>query len=196
MNTLQLHYTQEVLGISSVIQPNHIRSIYRIHSSIQAPTFLFFYTKMKEINKTIPRQSKNTSHLNKLQGQEVKHFIQKINQALKAPFSSEWIVEILHREHQHMYQIFDNLLIRFQPKGFVIFDPSLARQLIPKTYQPEKLEKIKCSIDLTNQEQVSIPGCVLNPIAEFMDTTHPSHVQKIKRQAWQLLKSIFSIKSD
>ena len=192
MNTAQFYYIYKALGISSFLQPQKIRSTYRLHySSGKEINFLFF-----------------CHQLNMEQGNTL---IQKIAQALG---SSEHItVEVLDLQSPHTPFMLKNLLTRFLPKGFVIFGPDLASHLNPKgfdfmnseqalefTKNPSNfsnkvntknpLGKIIETISTNKNQKQSISGCVLNALSDFTESD-PKKVQERKKQAWKILKQTF-----
>ena len=194
MNTAQFYYIYKALGISSFLQPQKIRSSYRLHySSGKEINFLFF-----------------CHQLNMEQGNTL---IQKIAQALG---SSEHItVEVLDLQSPHTPFMLKNLLTRFLPKGFVIFGPDLASHLNPKGFdfmnseqilsakinrKPEEfsnevstknpLGKIIETISINKNQHQSISGCVLNTLSDFTEG-NLKEVQERKKQAWKILKQTF-----
>ncbi|MDE0118886.1 MAG: hypothetical protein OXM55_02620, partial [Bdellovibrionales bacterium] len=113
MNGSQFYYAHNVLGISSLLKPQKIRSTYRLHhSSEKEIDFLFFCQQLNT--------EKDPS------------LIQKIAQALGFPNYA--IVEIRDKQNPYVPYILNNLLTRFCPKGFVIFGPDLAPHLNPKGF--------------------------------------------------------------
>ena len=197
MNALQMQYIKDVLGLRSVVQPKDIRSIYRIHKSIQDPAYLFFLTTLKTgTSKTLKNSQKiqKAKPVEDKQWEKIKHLVQKINQSLNAS-SPGWIIEILNLEDNRIHQILDQLLIRLQPKGFIIFDSYLAKKLLNNRYSlVSTREKIKYLVHWGGTQQITVPACTLNPIVEFLDMTDKANVQKNKRQAWEKLKYTFSMK--
>ena len=137
MNALQFYYVRTVLGVSSVIQPEVLRSVYRLlNNSAGKADFLFFCDPVKSV--------------------EEKHLIQKMAKAIGS--SKELILEVLNQTHSEKAML-DNLLTRFLPRGFVIFGANLGYSLINK--------KITRPVSISRQETLSIPGCVLNPLSDF-----------------------------
>ena len=48
MNAIQFYYISNVLGVSSIIQPEKLRSVYRLHPSLEKQTdFLLFCRQLK-----------------------------------------------------------------------------------------------------------------------------------------------------
>ena len=236
MNAGQFYYVHNVLGVSTVIQPEGVRSAYRLHNnSIEKPDFIFFCEQIKTV--------------------EDKILIQKIAKAIGS--SRELIIEVLNRSgfiskngthpadgdtrpaggntppesvRKHLkgggtssaggdtppesgdtcpegysslatlkenlqkpsYTILDNLLTRILPKGFVIFGQSLSQYLIGN--RAGNLDrKISRSLFLSTQETLSVPGCVLSPLNNFMGL-NSAEVQKTKQHAWAILKKVFPLK--
>ena len=194
MNTAQFYYIYKALGISSFLQPQKIRSTYRLHySSGKETDFMFF--------------------CNQLNTEKDRLLIQKIAQALG---SSEYItVEVLDLQNPHTPFMLKNLLTRFLPKGFVIFGPDLASHLNPKGFdfmnseqapstninrKPEELSnevstknplgKTMATISINKNQHQSISGCVLNALNDFTGSD-VKEVQERKKQAWKILKQIF-----
>ena len=164
MNINQFYYTNKVLGISSFICPKHLRSTYSLDTThysylsdnnIQKKTILYF------------TESLNT---------EDKIIIQKINQALNQP--DYILIEIKDLKSQS--SLFENLLTRFSPKGFVIFGPQLASHLITAN---KTFGKINYQYDNKN-----IDGCVLSEVKAYQGDT--PEVQKKKQEGWLHLKSL------
>lgn len=243
MNTLQFYYVHTVLGVSSVIQPKAVRSVYRLlNNSTKKADFLFFCSPVKSL--------------------EEKKLIQKMARAIGS--SQELILEILNQSI-NTESVLDNLFTRFLPKGFVIFGESLSHYLIGKefllntvsnstvsdsTVSDPKLEKsislsdsslektsnsqheqeskkplevsnlsnqtrlgpaknllaqeserhpkslknqnrkVTRTVSISAQETLSVPGCVLNPLSDFIGKDSPE-IQNTKQQAWNLLRQIF-----
>lgn len=177
MNALQFYYANTVLGVSSFIQPQKIRTSYRlIYSPTKEPDLLFFCNSM-ENNK------------------EYKTLIKKMAKALDS--DKYMIVEILNPKKRHIPYILKNLLSRFLPKSFIIFNPNSDFPATDKTHSTKSSEnhllsplKIRIKIPLGNRQHHSIQGCLLNPIKDFIgpDSTK---VHQNKKQAWNLLKEIY-----
>ncbi len=137
MNALQFYYVRTVLGVSSVIQPEALRSVYRLlNNSTTKADFLFFCDPVKSV--------------------EEKHLIQKMAKAIGS--SQALILEVLNQTHLEKAML-DNLLTRFLPRGFVIFGANLGYSLINK--------KITQAVSINAKETLSVPGCVLNPLSDF-----------------------------
>ena len=168
MNSLQFYYTHKVLGISSIIQPAWVRSTYRLHDHSEKQVDCLFFC----------------NHLNMKEG---KVLIQNIAKAIDS--SAYIIVEILDSHNPCVSFIPNNLLTRFQPKGFVIFGGGLAYQLFSDQVRNVH-EKITRKIMIGQNQQYDIPGCVLSPINELTGSNLPE-IQKKKQQAWNTLKQFF-----
>ena len=181
MTAIQLYYVNTVLGISSIIQPQKIRSIYRIHpSSAKSTDFLFF--------------------CHQLHTEEEKSLIQKIGKTL-SPYENR-IVEILadptekptekkelslntaHSEST-LNKVMKNLLTRFLPKGFIVFGSDLAIHL---TSTKNTTEKIVETVPISHHQNQSIPGCVLHSIHDMVDSPNSTETQERKKQTWNNLK--------
>ena len=178
MNALHFYYWNTVLGVSSFIQPQKVRTIYRlIHGLTKEPDLLFFCNSLNN-------------------NKEYKTLIQKMAKALGS--DKYIIVEILNPKTPHIPLILKNLLIRFLPKSFVIFNPDLDSQLTNKTpptksleqYPQSSLKKISIKIPLGNHQLHPIQGCILNPISDFIGPDL-ARVHKNKKQAWNILKEIY-----
>ena len=170
MNALQFYYVNTVLGASSVIQPQKIRSAYCLHRSSEKQTnFLFF-----------------CNHLNT---KEEKELIQKIATAID--HSESMIVEILDMKNTHIPLLLNNFLTRFLPKGFVIFGHDLAFRLARFSSNKTKDKKINWKGVINKNQQHFVPGCVLNTMSDF---TGPAslEVRERKKQAWNTLRQTFS----
>ncbi len=170
MNAGQFYYVHNVLGVSTVIQPEGVRSAYRLHNnSIEKPDFIFFCEQIKTV--------------------EDKILIQKIAKAIGS--SRELIIEVLNRSGfiSKNGTILDNLLTRILPKGFVIFGQSLSQYLIGNRAGNSD-GKISRLLFLSTQETLSVPGCVLSPLNNFTGL-NSAEVQKTKQHAWTILKKVF-----
>ena len=177
MTAIQLYYVNTVLRISSIIQPQEIRSIYRLHSSSAKQTdFLFF--------------------CHQLHTEEEKSLIQKIGKTL-SPYENR-IVEILSDptdkkdlsssatySESTLNKVMKNLLTRFLPKGFIIFGSDLAIHL---TATKKTTEKIVETIHISNYQKQSIPGCVLYSVRDMIGTPNSAKIQERKKQTWDILK--------
>ena len=170
MNTQQFSYIKEVLGISSVIQPKEIQSIYRLSEGFLNQTgpidFLFFCDPI-----TKP---------------EEKNLLKKMAQALSA--QAYLIVEILNPKDFYTKGIETHLLTRFIPKGLVFFGPLI-------TQKPESvLSSFQRTVPLNQNQTYRIPGCVLHPLSDFM-SADSFKSQQIKQQAWSKLTQTFTPKA-
>lgn len=162
MDVNQLYYSNKVLGISSFVRPEHLRSIYSLdithypytHTcNIQKKTILYF------------TESLNT---------EDKIIIQKINQALNQP--NYILIEV--KELKTKISLFENLLIRFSPQGFVIFGSRLAESLIKTN---KTFGKINHQYNNKN-----IDGCILFEVKAYQGDS--PDVQERKKEGWLHLK--------
>ena len=175
MNALHFYYWNTVLGVSSFIQPQKVRSTYRMtNGSIKEPDLLFFCTS--------------------LNNKEYKTLLQKMAKALGS--DKYIIVEILNPKTPHTPLILKNLLTRFLPKSFIIFNPDSAFQATDKPHSTKPSEnhlpsplKIRVKIPLGNRQHRLIQGCLLNPISDFIGPDL-AKVHKNKKQTWNILKEI------
>ncbi len=165
----QFYYASEVLGVSDIIKPRELHSIYRLQGRSKHSSFLFFCNQMK--------------------GEENLKMMRKMQEALEQKESQ--IVEISNVEHPYTRSyLFNNLLTRFYPRGFVIFGTHLAERLTGKS---QAIGKISYPLPVKESGQSPlIPGCVLKPISEFMNSD-PHLVIEVKKQAWKQLKLAFPI---
>ena len=159
MNVNQFYYVNKVLGISSFLRPEH--STYSLDikhysststSSTQKKTILYFTESLDTEGKTI---------------------IQKINQALKQP--DYIIIEV--KTTKYLSSLFENLLSRFSPTGFVVFGSPLAKSLM----RTNTFGKINYS-----QNNRNINGCILSEVKTYQG--HSENVQKRKQEGWEHLK--------
>ncbi|MDE0518662.1 MAG: hypothetical protein OXH36_03780 [Bdellovibrionales bacterium] len=161
MNTSQFYYAHNVLGISSFLQPQKIRSTYRLYHSSETETeFLFFCQQLYSsppLSQGPALQGSNKISINK---EKDSSLIQKIAQALR--FSNYGIVEILDKQSLHVPYILNNLLTRFCPKGFVIFGPDLASHLNPKGFNFHNSEHSPTS-EIENRAKEVTQNHHLNP---------------------------------
>lgn len=179
MNALQFYYVNTVLGISSFLQPQEIRSTYRLlYGSTKNPDFLFFCDSLKNNGD--------------------KTLIQKISKALGS--DQYIIVEILNQHSLLINIVLNNLLTRFLPKCFVIFGPDLGFKLTNKNFfelkdpsvkQTENIPiKISKTISIKKNLQKPVYGCILHPLTHFTGS-NLSKVQENKKQAWKILKELY-----
>ena len=161
MNASQFYYIHNVLGVSSFLKPQKIRSTYHLHyGSEKEISFLFF--------------------CNTLNTESDCRLIQKIAQALHA--CGYIIAEILDPQSTHVPFMLNNLLTRFRPKGFVIFGPDLAIHLNPKTFNAMNSEKvpspkmIKKPQGSSNQVSVNIP--IVSKLSGLKSSDIPIRMEK------------------
>ena len=184
MNVTQFYYMNTVLGISSIIKPPNLRSIYHLHPSLEKQSdFLFFC---------------HTLHT-----KEEKNLIQKIGKIF-SPFKIQ-IVEIFTESIQKhpkkkevslnmkpfalpLKNIINSLLTRTLPKGFIIFGSDLAAHLIT-TYTEKKIGTITETIYINHHQKNTLPGCVIHTVSDMTGDSITTKIQERKKQTWDILKT-------
>ena len=161
MNINQFYYVNKVLGISSLLRPEHLRFIY----SLDATQYSYMLTSSA--------QKKTILYFTESLNVEDKIIIQKINQALKHP--DYILIEI--KDLKFKFSLFENLLTRFSPQGFVIFGSQLAEYLINTTN--ETFGKI-------HYANKNISGCILSEVKNYQGDS--LDVKKRKQEGWSHLK--------
>ncbi len=177
MTAIQLYYVNTVLGISSIIQPREIRSIYRIHPSSTKPTdFLFFCHQLhtEEEKKLIQKIGKTLSP-----------YENRIVEILTDPIEKRELVSNTAYSESTLNKVMKNLLTRFLPKGFIIFGSDLAIHL---TSTKKTTEKVVETIPISNHQEQSIPGCVLHSVRDMVGSPNSAKIQERKKQTWNNLK--------
>ena len=187
MNVLQFYYINTVFGVSSIIQPQKLRSVYYLHPSLEKQTdFLFF--------------------CHPLHTKKEKELIQKIGKTL-SPYKIQ-ILEILAnstKQQQTKKEFLSNpptsksilkntvnsLLTRTLPKGFIIFGSDLATHLTA-TYTEKKTGTIAETIHINSYQKKSIPGCVIHKLSDMLGDTNSTKIQERKKQTWNTLKKFLN----
>ncbi len=121
--------------------------------------------------------------------------IQKIAGAIGS--SRRLILEILNPQNPHTAFILNNFLIRFQPKGFVVFGMDLARRLIKNPLPAPNTEGfntadsflLKREIRISKNKTFTVPACVLDKVSAFTGPDLPN-LRKKKQSAWNTLQQI------
>ncbi len=187
MNTSQFYYAHNVLGISSFLQPQKIRSTYRLYHSSETETeFLFFCQQLYSsppLSQGPALQGSNKISINK---EKDSSLIQKIAQALR--FSNYGIVEILDKQSLHVPYILNNLLTRFCPKGFVIFGPDLASHLNPKGFNFHNSEHSPTS-EIENRAKEVTQNHHLNPKGFNFHNSEHSPTSEIENRAKEVTQN-------
>ena len=159
MNINQFYYAHKVLGITSLVRPKSAACILdRTH----------YHPLLAH------KQQKIMLYFTGVLSSEDKFIIQKINQALGQP--GYILVEVLKYTQLHL--LFKNLLIRFSPRGFVLFGSQLTQSLI----------KTNTTFGKIYHADTNISGCILSELKIYRDDS--LDVQKRKSEAWVHLQSL------
>ena len=158
MNTNQFYYAKEVLGISSLAVPNHLKNYH-----LRLGKYPVYFSKKKLL-----------LYFSETTDQEFLNIVKNINKALKNP---EYFFIEIKKGGNHKEFILHNLLSRFKPFGFVIFGDELAKSLV-KDY--------KTSFTYFYEKKASAMACVLKELSQY--TGSSPDIIKNKQSAWEHLK--------
>ena len=159
MNINQFYYAHKVLGISSLVRP-------------KSSAFILDKTHYHPL--LADKQQKIMLYFTGVLSNEDKVIIQKINQALGQP--SYILIEVL--KYTQIHSLFKNLLVRFSPRGFVIFDSQLTQSLI----------KTNTTFGKIYHADTNTNGCTLSELKAYRGDS--PDVQKRKSEAWVHLQSL------
>ena len=185
MNMIQFYYINTVLGISSIIKPQKLRSIYHLHPSLKKqPDFLFFCHPLhtKEEKNLIQKIGK-TFHPCEIQIVEIFTDLTKQQPRKKEPSLNTAPYEFPLRS------TINSLLTRTLPKGFIIFGSDLATRLTT-TYTEKKIGPITEAIHINSHQKKTISGCVIHTVSDMTENPDSTKTQERKKQTWNTLKKL------